>query len=78
MYIKEEQGEEKQQQMLEKLAAQKWSNIVKEAERKSEPNMQTERLKAKLIRFLIGRGYSFEMAYSQSTKMCLHNDMLNE
>lgn len=78
VYIKEEQGEEKQQQMLEKLAAQKWSNIVKEAERKGEPNMQTERLKAKLIRFLISRGYSFEMAYSQSAKMCLHNDMLNE
>lgn len=78
VYIKEEQGEEKQQQTLEKLAAQKWSNIVKEAERKGEPNMQTERLKAKLIRFLIGRGYSFEMAYSQSAKMCLHNDMPNE
>ena len=64
--------------MLEKLAAQKWSNIVKEAERKGEPNMQTERLKAKLIRFLIGRGYSFEMAYSQSARMSIPKDISNE
>ncbi len=78
VYLKEERGEEKQQQMLEKLAAQKWSSIVKEAKRKSELNMQTDRLKAKLIRFLIGRGYSYEMAFSQSIKMRVHSDMPNE
>ena len=78
MYLKEEQGEEKQQQMLEKIATQKWKSIVKEAKRKGELNMQTERLKAKLVRFLIGRGYSYEMAFSQSARMRVNRDMPNE
>lgn len=78
VYLKEEQGVEKQQQMLERIATQKWGIIVKDAERKGGPNMQTDRLRAKLVRFLIGRGYSYEMACSQSVRMSIPKDISNE
>ena len=70
-YLREEQGADKQQQMLEKIAAQKWESIIKEAARKGEAEVSLDKLKAKLVRFLVGRGYGYDASYSYATKLML-------
>lgn len=67
-YLTEEQGAEKQLQLLEKTAAQKWNSITTEAKRKGDCELHIDKLRAKLVRFLIGRGYDYQSAYSQAMK----------
>lgn len=69
-YLREEQGAEKQQQALERIAAQKWESIVTEAKRRDNGEIQPAKLKAKLVRFLVGRGYGYDAAYSAAVKRC--------
>lgn len=67
-YLTEEQGAEKQLQLLEKTAAQKWNSITAEAKRKGDCELHIDKLRAKLVRFLVGRGYDYQSAYSQAMK----------
>lgn len=67
-YLTEEQGAEKQLQLLEKTAAQKWNSITTEAKRKGDCELHIDKLRAKLVRFLVGRGYDYQSAYSQALK----------
>lgn len=67
-YLREEQGAEKQLQLLEKTAAQKWNSITAEAKRKGDCELHIDKLRAKLVRFLVGRGYDYQSAYSQAMK----------
>lgn len=67
-YLTEEQGAEKQLQLLEKTAAQKWNSITTEAKRKGDCELHIDKLRAKLVRFLVGRGYDYQSAYSQAMK----------
>ncbi len=69
-YLREEQGAEKQQQALERIATQKWESIVTEAKRRDNGEIQPAKLTAKLIRFLVGRGYGYDAAYSAAVKRC--------
>lgn len=73
-YLKVEQGAEKQLQLLEKTAAQKWNSITAEAKRRGDSDLHSDKLKAKLIRFLVGRGYDYQSAYSQAMKVGLSKE----